>query len=196
MKCVALLVWNSYRLPIRTTITYVTTKQNGIGAPGRFDVQEISAASQILKNGRFFALLKTSSGECRTSGRPKGVHQSKEESFIQLSGQSLAWVGAMVQIFQVASRNFCVTGRRRLEKSAGSSGSVDVAVCLSSMAGAIMTIEEATRKPFWGRSKTGKAGPAPRVLDKREGVVRKRLKWHATLGSCLSCWFSRYRSLG
>ena len=65
--------------------------------------------------------------------------------------------------FPVSQREPCVTGRRRLERSAGNSGSFDVAVSLSSMAGAMMTIEEATRKPFWGRSETGKAGPAPRV---------------------------------
>ena len=149
----------------------------------------------MLKNGRLFALLKTSSGKCKTSSRPKGVHRSKEEGSIQLLGQASALDGAMVQIANFPSRISSVIGGHPVENSAGNLGSVDVAVSLLGMGGALMTIEQATRKPDWGRKKMDKAGCAPHVLDKRERAVMKRLKWSATLGSCLSC-YSWCRSIG
>lgn len=69
MHCMALLGLTS---PYNSNNRYLQYDkiQNGIGAPGRFKVQQVSATSQILKNGHFFALLKTSSGECKASGRP------------------------------------------------------------------------------------------------------------------------------
>lgn len=78
----------------------------------------------------------------------------------------------------MATRISCITGRRGLDDLAGNSGSVDVAVSLQGMVGAVMTIKQATRKSYRGRSKRAKAGPAPRVLDKRERAVMKRRKWN------------------
>ena len=51
----------------------------------------------------------------------------------------------LVQISQKATRFSCITGRRGLDDLAGNSGSVDVAVSLQGMVGAVMTIEQATR---------------------------------------------------
>ena len=51
----------------------------------------------------------------------------------------------LVQISQMATRISYITGRRGFDDLAGKSGSVDVAVSLQGMVGAVMTMEQVTR---------------------------------------------------
>ena len=54
----------------------------------------------------------------------------------------------MVQIGQIPSRISFIIGGHPVEDPAGNPGSVDVAVSLLGMAGAVIAIEQATRKPY------------------------------------------------